>query len=210
MNALIVTNGTLEDLNYLTIQASLNDFVICADGAVQYMKKINRIPEIVAGDLDSISEENLEWLKKNQVTVHQYEPRKNYTDTELAVNLAIERGAIFITLTGATGGRTDHMLANIFLLKLLYNKGVNGMIDDHREEIRLLQEGVVLSWNPGDTVSLIPLSEVVHQVSLEGFEYPLKNESLLLGSSRCISNIVTHSPVRIEMGKGLILAIRNK
>ncbi|UKI38395.1 MAG: hypothetical protein L6V93_10935 [Clostridiales bacterium] len=53
---------------------------------------------------------------------------KNATDTHIAVDFAVEKGFRNITLIGALGGRIDHSLANVMLLKYMIEKGVKGTI----------------------------------------------------------------------------------
>ncbi len=45
-----------------------------------------------------------------------FKPEKDETDMELALNWAIDQKPEMIRIFGATGGRLDHMFANIQLL----------------------------------------------------------------------------------------------
>jgi len=50
------------------------------------------------------------------VPFHTVPARKDQTDLELAVELALEKGARSITLVGGWGSRIDHALGNVELL----------------------------------------------------------------------------------------------
>ncbi|MCD6321069.1 hypothetical protein J7L84_02340 [Candidatus Bipolaricaulota bacterium] len=59
----------------------------------------------------------------------------------------------------------------------------------------------------GDTVSLIPLSDVVEGVRTQGLEYPLRGEALFRASSRGVSNRVTSLPAGVSLEKGKLLVV---
>ncbi|MEN1759486.1 thiamine diphosphokinase [Anoxynatronum sibiricum] len=210
MRILVVTNGDVDDLAYLEEQASVHDMIICVDGAVRHLRPIGITPSILTGDLDSISDEDLQWVEDHHVPLLRYETRKDYTDTELALLHAIEKGARHVTMTGAIGSRIDHSLGNIFLLKLLWNHQVEGTIESEKVEMRIVGKEVNTLWRRGETVSFIPVSSVVTGLTLIGFEYPLNQATIDMGSSRCISNVIATDHPVIQVEKGLLLAIRNK
>ncbi|SMP46918.1 thiamine diphosphokinase [Anoxynatronum buryatiense] len=210
MRILVVTNGDVDDLAYLEEQANVHDMIICVDGAVRHLRPIGITPSILAGDLDSISAEDLQWVEEHHIPLLRYETRKDYTDTELALLHAIEKGARHVTMTGAIGSRIDHTLGNIFLLKLLWNRQVEGTIESETVEMRIIGKEVNPSWRSGETVSFIPISNMVTGLTLLGFEYPLNRATIHLGSSRCISNVIASDCPVIRVEKGLLLAIRNK
>ena len=54
-------------------------------------------------------------------------------------------------------------------------------------------------------MSLLPLSQIVDGVSLQGLKYPLTNAGLNLGSTRGISNVMLGAEAEIEMKKGTLL-----
>jgi thiamine pyrophosphokinase len=210
MKVLVVTNGTITDTGVLKGLAANHETILCADGAVRHIRKIDRLPTKVVGDLDSISQDDLKWIKANHIPVLQYDVRKDFTDTEIAVSHALEIGASAITIVGAWGSRVDHSLGNLYLLKLISEHRVEGMIVDRNLEISLISENKKLSWKKGETVSFIPVSEKVLGLTLKGFEYNLDAVDLKMGSSRCISNIVATDNPEIRLTQGFLFAIRNK
>ncbi len=91
---------------------------VAADGGVRFFKKNNLKPDILIGDFDSAPKLSVEYLK--EIEVIRYPSRKDKTDSQLALELAMERGAKDIEICGAVSdSEIDHSLANIFLLILV-------------------------------------------------------------------------------------------
>ena len=96
------------------------DIIICADGGANHIYKTGVKPDMIVGDLDSIDDETLLYYQEQNVLFHKFSSKKDLTDTELAINFALEEGANELVLFGSTGSRLDHTLGNIMLLyKLL-------------------------------------------------------------------------------------------
>ena len=210
MNTLVITNGVIESTDDLVDLIEKHESIICADGAVRYLRSVKRLPSHVIGDMDSINDDDLRWIEDHDVPIILFDTKKNYTDTELAVRYALENGSRIITLTGTLGGRLDHSLGNVYLLVLMAEQGCDGIIVETNTEVRLITKRVSLNWKIGETVSFVPISKEVEEVTLTGFEYPLKKETLYLGHTRSISNMVADFNQMVEVGSGMLLAIRNK
>ena len=73
-------------------------------------------PPHIVGDFDSASGEALEYLNSfRRFRSVNFNPVKDFTDTEIAMELAMEEGADRIYILGGTGTRLDHVVANIKL-----------------------------------------------------------------------------------------------
>ncbi|TLG78450.1 thiamine diphosphokinase [Vagococcus zengguangii] len=71
---------------------------------------------LAVGDFDSLSADELAHVKHHAKEVITAQPEKDFTDTELAVFEALRRYPNHsITIIGASGGRWDHFLANLWL-----------------------------------------------------------------------------------------------
>lgn len=71
------------------------------------------MPTHIVGDFDSAGETEYEYFQKNtDVPIKRLNPVKDYTDTDVALRLALELGAEEITILGGTGARIDHTAAN--------------------------------------------------------------------------------------------------
>lgn len=117
MKSVIVVAGGSPDL-WPKITKRLieeNDWIGVDRGSL-YLIEHGITPSLAIGDFDSLTKEELELVRKNAKEIIYAHPEKDYTDTELGMIEAIKRypeGTI--TLLGATGGRLDHLLSNIWL-----------------------------------------------------------------------------------------------
>ncbi|AEV95313.1 thiamine diphosphokinase [Pediococcus claussenii] len=73
-------------------------------------------PALSLGDFDSIDEEDFQLVQEHSQKVLRVNEHKDDTDTELALKLVQEEflDAEEVVVYGATGGRMDHLLSNIF------------------------------------------------------------------------------------------------
>ena len=91
--------------------------VIAADGGARHAASLDLPLAAWVGDGDSLGEAGIADLRAAGVPVRQVAAAKDESDTELAVRMAIERGATRIVVLGGLGGaRLDHALANVGLL----------------------------------------------------------------------------------------------
>jgi thiamine pyrophosphokinase len=73
-------------------------------------------PAVAVGDFDSTNDQQFNRVKKAINDIHLFPPVKDYTDTQLGMKSAIELyNPDQITIFGATGGRLDQYLSNLFL-----------------------------------------------------------------------------------------------
>ena len=210
MKTLIITNGNIRDNKFLRQMVELHDYIICVDGAAKYLKTISHKPDLIVGDMDSILEDDLKWIESSKVPIDVYETRKDYTDTEIAIDAAIEKKSSSIMILGAIGSRIDHSLSNLFLLKKISEAGLEGLIADGDYEVSLIQKSLRLNWSKGEVVSFIPASELPVRLTLEGFEYPLTDKTIRQGTSLCVSNVVARDYPNVIIESGSLIAVRNK
>jgi len=59
----------------------------------------------------------------------------------------------------------------------------------------------------GDVVSLIPLGGDVEGIVTEGLLYPLRDEPLLSGPARGVSNVMTEPVARVTLRSGALLIV---
>ncbi|MFL5735337.1 MAG: thiamine diphosphokinase, partial [Chloroflexia bacterium] len=186
------------------------DRVVAADGGQGLAELLGLDPDLVVGDLDSIDPASLARLETEHVAIERYEHHlKSETDTELAALAALRWQPERIIILGAVGGRLDHTLANILLLTNPAFRDVHVSIADGAQELFLAKPSrwTVVRGEPGDTMSLLPLGEPATGITLEGFEYPLSDETLTAGSGRGVSNRLAGAEGRIWLGGGQLLVV---
>jgi len=208
-NVVIFVNGILDPEHDPTDLIKDTDLIIAADGGAEHCRKLDITPDILIGDLDSIDPALLETYAQKKVAIHRHPKKKDATDLELAMDLAVEKEAGEIRLLGALGGRWDMSIANILLAAADKYKKQQIIFFDRDCCLRILHPGTnhLLSGAPGRKVSLLPLKGDAQGVTLTGFEYPLKEHTITFGSSLGVSNIMTDSRVMVQHREGVLLCI---
>ena len=181
--------------------------LICADGGARAALALGLTPEVVVGDLDSLDETMQARLKAMGCRFVVYPAAKDWTDLELALKLAVQEGAAEIVILGALGGRLDQELANILLLLLPELRDIPTRIADERQEVFVMRDQAEIVGQLGDVVSLIPLGGDVEGIVTEGLLYPLRDEPLLSGPARGVSNVMTEPVARVSLRSGALLIV---
>lgn len=185
------------------------DLIIAADGGSRHCLGLGVIPDLVVGDFDSLAADDLRQLQEAGVELARYPAHKDFTDLELALQHARQRGASEVLVLAAMGGRWDQTLANVLLPAGQEFADLTVRLIDGNQEISLIRPGQALEiqGRPGDTLSLISLLGNAQGVSTTGLEYPLNGETLYFGSTRGISNVIQESHVSITLQAGLLLCV---
>ena len=205
--AIIIANSNQSVRSDLTSIISLKDLLIAADGGGKHCLDAGCTPQVIIGDLDSISQSVLNELIALGTEVLTYPVRKNETDLELAITLAIKKGVKEVIVLSALGGRWDHTLGNIMLLAHNRFESARIRIIDSNQEISLVRAGgtYLINGTPGDTVSFIPVSDTVVGVNASGLEYKLDDHTLIFGATLSLSNKLVSRQAKIQIEKGLLI-----
>lgn len=213
MRAVIFANGVIKAYSELHSLLRGDDLFIAADGGAAHCTKLGLRPDIVIGDMDSISPHLREDLFSKGTEFIIFDKDKDQTDLELAISYANEKGFEELILFGISGNRLDQSLANLLLLARDDWKKMTITVIDGPDEAFLLWSTQIRSidGNPGDVISLIPITEKVEGVSSQGLKWELENAVLYLGSTRSISNemLSTSAQVSIQYGKLLLVHRRS-
>lgn len=208
MNVLIFANGVIADPTWVTPYFETAVVVIAADGGTRHLLALGRPPDVVIGDMDSLSVETEEMIRASGAATFQYPRSKDETDLELALLYAIDRyPGIDILIFGAMGGRLDQTLANILLLAHPALDGRCVRLVEGRETAWLVDHETTIDGAPGDTVSLIPLDGTVHVFATEGLRWPLREDHLDFGPARGVSNEMTADRASVRLSSGRLLCI---
>ncbi|MDD7390219.1 MAG: thiamine diphosphokinase [Lachnospiraceae bacterium] len=211
---LILTGGSVDDSaasDFLTEYSY--DLIIAVDSGLTAARRLQLKPDYCVGDFDSVSKESLEYFRGiSGIRWETHPPEKDETDTELALHLALRRGADLIHVFGATGTRMDHTLAAIGLLQIPLEAGVSCWMIDGHNRITMIDSELSLKRSEtfGTYVSLIPFTEAVTGVTLEGFKYPLRDYTFVQGNSLGVSNEIVSEEASITIGGGRMILIESK
>lgn len=199
---------------YKNIAKNINgQNIIAVDKGLEELYELSMIPSHVVGDFDSVSKEIFEYYQNNsQIIFHKYNPEKDNTDTDIAMQLAIQLKSSRITILGALGKRMDHTLANIHILKYALDLNIPCQIVDSYNKIYLIKGNHTFYKNStyGKYISLIPLTTEVKEITLKGFKYLLDKYSLPIGVSLGISNEIVEEIATIELKSGILIVIESR
>lgn len=210
----VISGGDIDDVFVCRmIEERQPAMMIAADKGMNFFYRNQKKPDVIIGDFDSADSEILSHFRvQEDVEIKELSPQKNDTDTEAAIRFSVQMGAEQITVLGATGSRLDHVLGNIELLGIGLNAGVPIEILDLQNRIRMIDKSVTLKKEIqyGTYVSLLPYTERVENLTLQGFKYPLKEATLTGFCSLGISNEIVGEEARIIFDSGILLLIESK
>lgn len=214
MKTIVISGGYLDhDFAATYLLKEKPDCLIAADRGMQFCYEKDFCPDYVLGDFDSIDEGIVSYYRRQaQVQMIEYPPEKDDSDTEIAVKKAIELGSTSISVLGALGGRMDHCLANIHLLKMALDRNVEAHLLDRQNDIQLLASGCELEKEKqyGVYVSFLPFTDQVEGITLKGFKYPLEKYNMKKGISIGISNEIAEDRGCVTFDKGILMMIQSR
>lgn len=176
-----------------------SDMVIAADGGLQTTESCGISPDFVIGDFDSLGK----IPHGKNITVLPAE--KDTTDMFEAVSLGEKNGCTVFHLYGGTGGRLDHTIANIQLLRHFSEKGYCLYLHGDGYTITAVTDGeIALDGEKGNYVSVFSLSDVSEGVRIKNLKYELENYRLTASFPLGVSNEFTENTAWISVKKGTV------
>lgn len=210
MRAIIIAGGRISNYSWYADFWQEDDFVICADSGAEHARKLGIIPSLLVGDLDSISQETLIFFQNKGCQVQAYNKEKNETDTQIALEFALQQKRKEIIFLAALGNRIDHSLSNIFLLTSLLSQDIKASFISEYQEICLVDGCLEFEGKKGEIVSLLPLTDEVRGIETSGLKYiPLGNH-FVMSNPYGVSNVLEKEKAYIKVEKGILLVIRIK
>ena len=204
---IIFVNGELPDFGAARLLIQPDDIIIAADGGARHALQLGIVPNVILGDLDSLSEPEVRAFTDMGVHILRFPTAKDETDLELAFGHALKAGYHPIIIIGAYGGRLDQSLANIALLADPEAAFADVRLDDGITETILITSKATLHGKPGETISLIPWGAPVEGVTTEGLVYPLNRATLLPYRTRGVSNQMLSDTARIIVKRGILVCV---
>ena len=158
MKFIIITGGNInKEFLQRYLEKNKYDKIIAADKGLEILNKINVKPDYIIGDFDSVNKKILQQYESIPITY--LKPEKDFTDTHMALKLAMKQGANKISIIGAIGTRFDHSLANIHILKEALENNVEAENINETNKIKLINKNTIIKRdNKYKYISLIPLT----------------------------------------------------
>lgn len=214
--ALVVAGGDLDEPALAEETARLArgaSLCVAADGGLRLLRAVGIWPGVLVGDFDTLTPDEVEAARAAGVTVRAFPPAKDFTDAELALDVARRQlGRAPLYVVGGVGDRIDHTLANLLLAARWWTEGHPVTVLAGPAHVRPLAGPGEVRFRgaPGQTVSLIPLTPQMTGVDTEGLVYPLAGATLTWGNAYAVSNALVgeEGAFRARTGMGLVVLQR--
>jgi len=216
---IIVSGGELdEEWTLSRLKERKEDCVIAVDRGAEFLYTHRIMPGYIVGDFDSIKKEVADYYRnETNVPIREYNPVKDASDTEIAIRLAITLGCKELLILGATGGRIDHLWANVQSLSIPFKAGVDARIMDRQNLIRIIGDGETIlkkSEVYGKYFSIFPFGEEIFGFNIRGAKYPLRNHMLTPYDSLCVSDEIAEDEdeavISFPSGKVILMETRDR
>jgi thiamine pyrophosphokinase len=203
---IILANGKPPKKNIISFfQKKGYNKLICADGGANSALKMGLVPNVIIGDLDSISLDALQnFQSKSQIIQLK---RQTDTDVEKCLKYAISRGYNEALLVGVTGNRLDHSFCNIGIMLKFFPK-INLSLFAENSFLKPYKGNVQIKTIPGEIISIYGFNKNT-KITSKGLKYPLKNIALPFGERESTSNIATDDKVELSIKGGIVFVIRD-
>lgn len=205
MKAFIYTGGDIRP-ERITEHPKTDDLRIAADSGYRNAVALGERVDLAVGDFDSFPESEL----PSGVEKVQLKREKDATDTQVAVELAIERGATELVIIGGLSGRLDHTLSNLSVLEDVAARGVYAVMTDGSSRARFIRNSSsLIGRSHFRYLAVIAADDKVHGVTVEGCRYPLKNATLRRRVQYAVSNEIEGNCALISVRRGGIYIIES-
>ncbi|OUQ58861.1 thiamine diphosphokinase [Tyzzerella sp. An114] len=208
MRAIVFGGADIDDYSFCKKYINSENIIICCDRGLLHADRLEVKPDYIVGDFDSVADTLLKEYREKNFDIEEYPSHKNYTDLELGINIAIEKGADDIIIMGGIGSRIDHTFGNMHLLYMLLKKNIKACLINEHNYITLTNSKLKLKGDKGETVSVLPFMGDAFGVTLKGFEYPLNDATMKCGESLGVSNVVVDDEAFVEVKEGCLAVMK--
>lgn len=207
MKAFIYVGGKI-DPDFITEHPKGDDITVAADSGIRNALLLGDHIDVAVGDFDSFPERDI----PEDAEIVRLRPEKDLTDSQVAVEIALEKGADSFVIIGGLSGRLDHTLANLSILEALTARGHYAIMTDGVSRVHFINGGSALIGRSGfKYFSLIAATDIAKGVSIEGAKYPLKNARLSRKNGGfATSNEIDGNCALISVKKGALFIIESR
>lgn len=203
--ALLLLSGEPPPKECLTERPAL---VVAVDGGGDLCALWGVRPDVLVGDMDSIQPATLARFEAAGVEVVRHPRAKLHTDAQLALDLALDRGAREIVLAGASGRRLDQTVANLGLVLRAAQRGARVRAWEASGRLWSVAPGApfVADLAQGAVFSVLALTPEV-EVSIRGARFPLDRARMAFGDPYGVSNEGMGAATTVEAHAGVAVVI---
>ena len=195
-NALIINGG-----NNTTNRDQIGefDYIVAVDSGAEHAYKLFLKPDLIIGDLDSISTKTYERVNKDRIEILEYKKNKDYTDFEIALSHIIDLKIKDVTVIGGEYGDIDHLFGSLFAIAKLHTD--QNILWLHGEQKILFPESESIKIGINNKFSVLPFSDLIN-LNITGAEWNLENENIEFGQSKTLRNIARNEKINISVSDG--------
>lgn len=164
--------------------------ILCADGGVDKLLSLELIPDLILGDLDSLSQNTSDYSCD---FIHLPDQSKN--DLEKSLEWCCEKNIEKLSLIGFSGKRDDHNMATLLLLTE-YSEKMDLILYTNHSTIFCINGQREFGSLAGQEISMIPLRPSII-ITSDGLKFPIKDR-FLDSTTHGISNIAIGSRFSIN------------
>jgi thiamine pyrophosphokinase len=190
-------------------------YVICADGGLGHALAAGVAPNVVIGDFDSVSGDDLSKVAEDDaVEVVRLNPEKDDTDMIAAVKHAISKGFSDFMIVGGLSGRFDHSFGNVQTLSFLLDMNCRGWIVDGANSCTMIGSGrggagvIKLEPAPSSYFPVFSYTERSEGVTIRNAKYETEKIVFTHSWPRGVSNeFIEGKSAEISVDDGRLLII---
>ena len=190
------------DVSFLPEKPCDGDLVIAADRGYDVALSHGITPQLTLGDFDSrgVVPDGGEIIRLNV--------RKDDTDMEHAVSVAMDRGYTDFVIYGASGGRLDHTLGNIAVAEMIADRGGRCIFYGDESSFTVIRDSSFRSAaRESGRLSVFSLSPISHGVTIRGLSYEAEGISLPRATTLGVSNAFIGREAVISAEDGVLLIV---
>ena len=198
----LVLGGEDSSLPVYKKEIEKSDLIIACDIGGEYLKKIDVVPDVVIGDMDSISGETLDYFERKDIKIVKFNKHKDFTDAYLAFEyISKNLKAYIVDVYAFSGGREDHFVSVLIDAEKFAGRNREIRFISSGKTFFSIAEDTVIRGNVGDIISIFSFSGA-YTAECKGLMYNISNMEIHCGMTRGISNELTEKEAYITIKKG--------
>lgn len=207
--AVVIGGGPLDPdaVAYLPADA----VIVAADSGLDHAVAAGLQPAVLVGDLDSISAAGRMWAYEHGVLTIEAPADKDVTDTEMALQAALDMPGIEqLTLLGGIGDRLDHLLGTLLALghpRLAEVTTVRAFIGTTQCAVVHGAHSTSLQIGTSRTFSVLALHGSATGVGVRGAKWELHDATLGATEARGVSNESIEEWVTVSADTGIVTVV---
>lgn len=186
----------------IPVKPAGDDWVIAADRGYETALSLGITPDVIVGDFDSLGR------IPDAENVIRLNERKDDTDLEHAVTIALEKGCDDFIVYGAVGGKLDHTMGNIAVAHRIALAGGRVLFVGEDSSFTVIRNAAYdFPARDGGRLSVLSLDGAARGVSIRGLSYEVDDIDLPQATTRGVSNAFVGKKAQISVKDGTLLIV---